>query len=66
MGSAPTSSAQVSCARLSLRSRSEQACELGISEEEVVKNVMLKETVDGESTTVADGVELRCCSRDYF
>lgn len=32
----------------------EQAKELGISEEEVVKNVMLKETVDGEFTTVDD------------
>ena len=32
----------------------EQAKELGISEAEVVKNVMLKETVDGEFTTVED------------
>ncbi|MFC4820172.1 3-hydroxybutyrate dehydrogenase [Dokdonella ginsengisoli] len=32
----------------------EQAKELGISEAEVVKNVMLKETVDGEFTTVDD------------
>ena len=32
----------------------EQARELGISEEDVVKTVMLKETVDGEFTTVAD------------
>jgi 3-hydroxybutyrate dehydrogenase len=32
----------------------EQAKALGISEKEVVKNVMLKETVDGEFTTVAD------------
>jgi len=32
----------------------EQARELGISEEEVVRNVMLKETVDGEFTTVED------------
>jgi 3-hydroxybutyrate dehydrogenase len=32
----------------------EQAKELGISEEEVVRNVMLKETVDGEFTTVED------------
>src|ERR1700754_531057 len=32
----------------------EQAKALGISEEEVVKDVMLKETVDGEFTTVAD------------
>jgi len=32
----------------------EQAKELGISEADVVKNVMLKETVDGEFTTVQD------------
>ncbi len=32
----------------------EQAKALGISEEQVVKTVMLKETVDGEFTTVAD------------
>jgi 3-hydroxybutyrate dehydrogenase len=32
----------------------EQAKELGLSEAEVVKNVMLKETVDGEFTTVDD------------
>jgi 3-hydroxybutyrate dehydrogenase len=32
----------------------EQAKELGISEEEVVKTVMLKETVDGEFTTAED------------
>jgi 3-hydroxybutyrate dehydrogenase len=32
----------------------EQARELGISEEEVVKKVMLKETVDGEFTTTDD------------
>jgi 3-hydroxybutyrate dehydrogenase len=32
----------------------EQAKELGISETEVVKNVMLKETVDGEFTTLDD------------
>ena len=35
----------------------EQAKELGISEAEVIKNVMLKETVDGEFTTVADVAE---------
>jgi 3-hydroxybutyrate dehydrogenase len=29
----------------------EQAKELGISEQEVIRNVMLKETVDGEFTT---------------
>lgn len=32
----------------------EQAKVLGISEEEVIKNVMLRETVDGEFTTTAD------------
>src|SRR6202000_383230 len=32
----------------------EQAKELGISEADVVKNVMLKETVDGDFTTVDD------------
>lgn len=32
----------------------EQAKELGISEAEVVRNVMLKETVDGEFTTAGD------------
>lgn len=35
----------------------EQAEELGISEEEVVKNVMLKGTVDGEFTTLDDVAE---------
>ena len=32
----------------------EQAKELGISEEDVIRNVMLKETVDGEFTTLDD------------
>ena len=32
----------------------EQAKALGISEADVVKNVMLKDTVDGEFTTVQD------------
>jgi len=36
----------------------EQAKELGISEEDVVKTVMLKDTVDGEFTTVADVAEV--------
>src|SRR6266850_642411 len=36
----------------------EQAKELGISEEDVVKKVMLKETVDGEFTTVEDVAEV--------
>ena len=36
---------------------SEQAKALGISEEDVIKNVMLKETVDGEFTTVEDVAE---------
>src|SRR6202790_1253627 len=35
----------------------EQAKELGISEQDVVKNVMLKATVDGEFTTVEDVAE---------
>jgi 3-hydroxybutyrate dehydrogenase len=36
----------------------EQAKELGISEAEVIRNVMLKETVDGEFTTVQDVAEV--------
>src|SRR5205085_6370101 len=36
----------------------EQATKLGISEEDVVKKVMLKDTVDGEFTTVADVAEV--------
>lgn len=36
----------------------EQAKELGVSEEEVIKNVMLKHTVDGEFTTIDDVAEL--------
>jgi 3-hydroxybutyrate dehydrogenase len=36
----------------------EQARELGISEQDVIKKIMLKETVDGEFTTVADVAEL--------
>lgn len=32
----------------------EQAASLGISEEEVVKNIMLRDTVDGQFTTVED------------
>jgi 3-hydroxybutyrate dehydrogenase len=36
----------------------EQARDLGISEAEVIKNVMLKNTVDGEFTTLADVAEL--------
>jgi 3-hydroxybutyrate dehydrogenase len=35
----------------------EQAKEFGISEEDVVKKIMLKETVDGEFTTVEDVAE---------
>ena len=35
----------------------EQAKALGISEEDVVRKVMLKETVDGEFTTVQDVAE---------
>ncbi|MFQ3622787.1 MAG: 3-hydroxybutyrate dehydrogenase [Acetobacteraceae bacterium] len=36
----------------------EQAREFGVTEEEVVKNVMLKDTVDGEFTTVDDIAEV--------
>ena len=36
----------------------EQAKELGISEDDVIKKVMLKETVDGEFTTVDDVAQL--------
>ena len=36
----------------------EQAAALGISEDDVIKKVMLKETVDGEFTTVADVAEV--------
>lgn len=36
----------------------EQAMVLGISQGDVVKNVMLKETVDGEFTTLEDVVEV--------
>jgi 3-hydroxybutyrate dehydrogenase len=35
----------------------EQAKELGISEADVVRNVMLRETVDGEFTTTGDVAE---------
>ena len=34
-----------------------QARELGLSEQEVIRNVMLKETVDGEFTTTEDVAE---------
>jgi 3-hydroxybutyrate dehydrogenase len=36
----------------------EQAKALNISEADVIKNVMLKETVDGEFTTVQDVAQL--------
>ena len=36
----------------------EQAKELGISEADVIKNVMLKDTIDGEFTTTADVAEI--------
>jgi 3-hydroxybutyrate dehydrogenase len=36
----------------------EQARELGISEERVIREVMLRETVDGEFTTVEDIAEV--------
>jgi 3-hydroxybutyrate dehydrogenase len=35
----------------------EQSAKLGITEEEVIKTVMLKETVDGEFTTIEDVAE---------
>jgi 3-hydroxybutyrate dehydrogenase len=35
----------------------EQAKELGISEDDVIKKVMLKDTVDGEFTTTEDVAE---------
>ena len=36
----------------------EQAAQFGITEEEVIRNIMLKDTVDGEFTTLADIAEL--------
>jgi 3-hydroxybutyrate dehydrogenase len=36
----------------------EQARELGISEDDVVRNVMLKDTVDGQFTTLEDVAEV--------
>lgn len=36
----------------------EQAAELGISEDDVIKKVMLKDTVDGEFTTIEDVAEV--------
>ena len=36
----------------------EQAKQLGISDQEVIKNVMLKGTVDGEFTTLQDVAEV--------
>src|SRR3546814_21028432 len=36
----------------------EQSKELGISEDEVIRKVMLKDTVDGELTTLADVAEV--------
>ena len=51
----PTSSAPASCARRWWTSRSPNSPKLlGISEDDVVKKVMLKDTVDGEFTTVQD------------
>lgn len=43
----------------------EQSAELGISEEEVIKNVMLKDTVDGEFTTLEDVAKMvTFCAED--
>ena len=54
-GCASMSFAPDSCARpLVDKQIPEQARELGISEQDVIRNVMLKETVDGEFTTVED------------
>jgi 3-hydroxybutyrate dehydrogenase len=36
----------------------EQAAKFGITEQEVIKNIMLKDTVDGEFTTVQDVAEV--------
>jgi 3-hydroxybutyrate dehydrogenase len=36
----------------------EQARTLGLSEEDVIRKVMLKDTVDGEFTTLADVAEV--------
>jgi 3-hydroxybutyrate dehydrogenase len=36
----------------------EQAAKFGITEAEVIKNIMLKDTVDGEFTTVQDVAEV--------
>ena len=44
----------------------EQAKELGISEADVIKKVMLKETVDGEFTTVDDVARSRIAVRWPF
>lgn len=43
----------------------EQAKELGLTEEQVVKTVMLKETVDGEFTTVDDIAEVTLFFASY-
>jgi 3-hydroxybutyrate dehydrogenase len=43
----------------------EQAKELGITEQDVVKNVMLKDTVDGEFTTIQDVAELAVFLASY-
>ena len=43
----------------------EQAKELGISEQEVIQNVMLRETVDGEFTTVDDVAETALCLASF-
>ena len=55
MACAPTSSAPASCARRWSTSRSPSRPRSSASpKQEVIKNVMLKETVDGEFTTVED------------
>ena len=42
------------CALHWLKNRSQQAQLLGITEEEVIKNVMLRETVNSEFTSIED------------
>jgi len=43
----------------------EQAKTLGITENEVIKNVMLRGTVDGEFTTTADIAEVAICFASF-
>ena len=56
-----TKPGQMTLARTVDKQIPEQAKELGISEQEVIKNVMLKGTVDGEFTTVDDVAQTALC-----